>query len=114
MYLSLPYVWANKSYILSYKEENDVSCKKLLCLWLWKNVFIIKTICNYCEIKTTDVVKNLFQYKDRRHLREASLLYIIFLTRNDLVIELFNILRLTIFGYSFIHCLSYFDVCSAI
>ena len=114
MYLSLHYVWVNTSYILSCKEENDVSCKKQLCLCLKRNDYIIKTIRNYCGGKTTDVVKNLFQYKDRGHLREASLLYIIFLTRNELVIELFNILRLTIFGYSFIHCLSHFNVCSDI
>ena len=41
-------------------------------------------------------------------------MYILFLTRNDLVIKILHILRLTAFGYSFIRCCSHCTVCSDI
>ena len=45
--------------------------------------------------ETTAVVKTLFLSKEKRHFCKNYLLYILFLMRNDLVIKLFHILRIT-------------------
>ena len=41
------------------------------------------------------MLKTLFLFKEKLHRRENSLLYLLFLTRNGLIIKIFHILRLT-------------------
>ena len=51
MYLRLTYLWVNKSYILDFKEENDVSREKLLSLCLKKDDCVMKNLRNYYRVK---------------------------------------------------------------
>ena len=51
MYLRLTYFWVNKSYLLDFKEENNMSCEKILSLCLKRNDSAMKTVNNDCRGK---------------------------------------------------------------
>ena len=89
MYLHCTYLWVNKSYLLDFKEENGVSCEKLIFLCLNRNDGVIKTLLNHCRGKQQQSRKPSFRLK--RNYTVAKIFVIYILTINDLVVKLSHI-----------------------
>ena len=91
-----------------------MSHEKLLCFCIEDKLLCCVNPLQLILRETTAVVKKLFPFKDKLHHHGKSLLYILFLTRNYLVIKIFHILRLTVLGMHVFVWRSHCIVCSYI